>query len=78
MALKYSMKLAVANVGVLALASVSAAGQEIIRSEVSLEGTGFFTHDSSGNGDLNRATNIGGLLLRRRSENGWSCSAVAC
>ena len=66
MGLKYSMKLAVAIVGVLALASVSAAAQDIIRSEVSLEGTGFFTHDSSGNGDLNRATNTGGLLVGYR------------
>jgi outer membrane immunogenic protein len=66
MGLKYSMKLAVAIVCVLALVSVSAAAQDIIRSEVSLEGTGFFTHDSSGNGDLNRASNTGGLLVGYR------------
>jgi hypothetical protein len=66
MGLKYSVKLALAIVGVLALASVSAAAQDITRSEVSLEGTGFFTHDSSGNGDLNRATNTGGLLVGYR------------
>ena len=66
MGLKYSMKLAVVIVGVLALTSLSAMAQDIIRSEVSIEGTGFFTNDSSGNGVLDRATNTGGLLVGYR------------
>ena len=66
MGLKYSMKLAVVIVGVLALTSVSAMAQDIIRSEVSIEGTGFFTNDSSGNRVLDRATNTGGLLVGYR------------
>lgn len=66
MGLKYSIKAALLVVGVLALTSVSATAQEFIRSEVSIEGTGFFTHDSSGNGVLDRATNTGGLLVGYR------------
>jgi hypothetical protein len=63
MGLKASIKLAVVVMGALALASVSAVAQEIIRSEVSLEGAGFFTNNSSGNGVIDRATNTGGLLV---------------
>ena len=63
---KYSIKLAVVVVGALALASVSAQAQDIIRSEVSFEGTGFFANNSSGNGVVDRATNTGGLLVGYR------------
>lgn len=66
MGLKYSIKLAVVIVCAVALTSVGAVAQEIIRSEVSLEGTGFFTNNSSGNGVLDRATNTGGLLVGYR------------
>ena len=65
MGLKYSIKLAVV-LGALALASASAVAQEIIRSEVSLQGTGFFTNNSSGHGLIDRATNTGGLLVGYR------------
>ena len=66
MELKYWIKLAIAVLGVMAVTCVSAAAQEIIRSEVSIEGTGFFTNDSSGSGVLNSATNTGGLLVGYR------------
>lgn len=66
MGLKYTTKLALVVVGVLALTSLNAVAQDIIRSEVSIEGTGFITHDSSGNGVLDRATNTGGLLVGYR------------
>lgn len=49
---------------ILALSMVAAAQEQ--RSEVSIEGTGFFTKDSSGNGVLDRATNTGGFLIGYR------------
>ena len=45
--------------------TMSAVAQEI-RSEISIEGTGFFTKDSTGNGILDRATNTGGFLVGYR------------
>ena len=66
MKLNYSMKVTFAVLGCLALTCVSAAAQDFIRSEVSVEGTGFFTNDSSGRGVLNSATNTGGLLVGYR------------
>src|SRR2546430_10964810 len=51
-----------AAVGVLALSSVNAVAQEI-RSEISLQGTGFFTKDADGNGIRQHATDTGGFLL---------------
>ena len=65
MELKYSMKRAAVVVGVLALVSVTAVAQEI-RSEISIQGTGFFTKDAQGNGVLDRATNTGGFLVGYR------------
>ena len=60
-------------VGLLALLSLTAAAQEI-RSEVSVQGTGFFTKDSEGDGVRNRATNTGGLLFGYRYNfNRWAC-----
>src|SRR5258706_13162652 len=54
-----------AVVGVLALSSVNAVAQEI-RSEISLQGTGFFTKDADGNGIRQHATDTGGFLVGYR------------
>src|SRR5258708_13629616 len=54
-----------AAVCVLALSSVNAAAQEI-RSEISLQGTGFFTKDADGNGIRQHATDTGGFLVGYR------------
>jgi opacity protein-like surface antigen len=47
------------------LAAVAVVAQES-RSEISLQGTGFFTKDSSGNGTLQRGTETGGFLVGYR------------
>jgi opacity protein-like surface antigen len=47
------------------LLAVSAVGQES-RSEISLQGTGFFTKDSTGRGTTDRTTNTGGFLVGYR------------
>jgi len=47
------------------LLGVSAAAQES-RSEVSLQGTGFFTKDTTGQGTTERSTNTGGFLVGYR------------
>jgi opacity protein-like surface antigen len=63
---KYSVKpSALAIVGCMALLSLRAPAQEV-RSEVSVQGTGFFTKDSNGNGIRNKATETGGLLIGYR------------
>jgi outer membrane immunogenic protein len=54
-----------AVLSILLVLSMSAVAQEI-RSEISVEGTGFFTKNSSGNGIDNQATNAGGVLLGYR------------
>ena len=60
------MKLTVATVvGVGALQSVTAVAQET-RSEVSVQGTGFFTKESDGNGVQDHVTNTGGFLIGYR------------
>lgn len=56
--------------GIIALAfitlmSVTAIAQEV-RSEISVQGTGFFTKDTEGNGIRNQVTNTGGFLLGYR------------
>ena len=53
-------------VGLLLALTMSAVAQEQQRSEISIEGTGFLTHDNSGNGVLDRATNTGGFLVGYR------------
>jgi hypothetical protein len=68
--LKYSMKRAIVVVGVLVIISMTAVAQEI-RSEISVQGTGFFTtgfftKDTQGNGVLDRATDTGGFLVGYR------------
>jgi opacity protein-like surface antigen len=51
--------------GIVLLAAVAVVAQES-RSEISLQGTGFFTKDSSGNGTLQRGTETGGFLVGYR------------
>lgn len=47
------------------LFALSATAQEV-RSEISLQGTGFFTKDSTGRGTRERSTNTGGFLVGYR------------
>ena len=54
----------IAGASVLAL-TISAMAQES-RSEISLQGTGFFTKDTTGQGTTERSTNTGGLLIGYR------------
>jgi outer membrane immunogenic protein len=49
----------------LILLCITTAAQEV-RSEVSVQGTGFFTKDSSNNGIDNKATETGGVLIGYR------------
>ena len=56
----------IAVLGLIAILSFTAAAQDIVRSEISVQGTGFFTKDTTGNGKLDRATNTGGLLVGYR------------
>lgn len=60
------IKLAVATTLTLAvLQSATAVAQES-RSEISVQGTGFFTKDSDGNGVRNHVTNTGGFVIGYR------------
>src|SRR6202166_4724660 len=65
MELKYSMKRTAMVVGILALVSITAVAQEN-RSEISVQGTGFFTKDTDGNGVSERGNETGGFLLGYR------------
>src|ERR1700756_2844115 len=65
MELKYSIKRTVVVLSVLALVSITAVAQEN-RSEISIQGTGFFTKDTSGNGTFESANKTGGFLLGYR------------
>ena len=56
---------AVAILTTVLLLAVSALAQEV-RNEVSVEGTGFFTKDATGNGISRTTTNTGGLLVGYR------------
>ena len=62
---KYSMKRAAMILGVLAVVSITAVAQEN-RSEISIQGTGFFTKDTDGNGIRQHATDTGGFLVGYR------------
>src|SRR3954468_1874227 len=65
-ATRYSRKRAGFTVAaVVALLSMISAAQEI-RSEVSVQGTGFFTKDSHGDNVENKATKTGGILVGYR------------
>ena len=71
MKLKYSIKQTATIVGILALVSITAVAQEN-RSEISAQGTGFFTKDTDGNGIQQHASDTGGFLLGYRySFNRW-------
>ena len=60
------IKLALASaVGVAALHPTTTIAQET-RSEISIQGTGFFTKDSEGNGIQDHVTNTGGFLIGYR------------
>ena len=65
MKLTYSIKRTATVVGILALVSVTAVAQEN-RSEISVQGTGFFTKDTAGNGVSQHADDTGGFLLGYR------------
>src|ERR1700757_5047080 len=65
MELKNSIQRAAVVVGILALVSITAVAQEN-RSEISVQGTGFFTKDTAGNGVFERANETGGFLLGYR------------
>src|ERR1700731_792272 len=65
MQLKYSTKRTALVVGILALVSITAVAQEN-RSEISVQGTGFFTKDTAGNGVFEPANETGGFLLGYR------------
>ena len=56
---------AIAFIASVLLLSMGAAAQEM-RSEISVQGTGFFTKDSDANGIRNQATNTGGFLVGYR------------
>ena len=63
---KYLVKpAALAIVACIAVLSLRAVAQEV-RSEVSVQGTGFFTKDASGNGIKDQATKTGGVLVGYR------------
>jgi opacity protein-like surface antigen len=65
MKLTYSIKRAAVVVSILALVSITTVAQEN-RSEISIQGTGFFTKDTAGNGVFERANETGGFLLGYR------------
>jgi outer membrane immunogenic protein len=65
MELKYSIQRPAVIVGILAFVSITALAQET-RSEISVQGAGFFTKDTDGNGIPQNATNTGGFLIGYR------------
>ena len=66
MEMKHSLKrTGIAFLSLLAVLSVNGVAQET-RSEVSVQGTGFFTKDTQGNGVRDQATNTGGFLVGYR------------
>ena len=72
MQLKDSLKRTGIVVGVALLLSMAAAAAQEERSEISVQGTGFFTKDTGGNGIEERASETGGFLLGYRYDiNRW-------
>ena len=65
MGLKDSVKRAAVVLAILAIVFVAAVAQET-RSEVSVQGTWFFTKDTEGNGVRDHATNTDGFLIGYR------------
>ena len=63
-------------VGIALLTTIAAAQES--RSEISLQGTGFFTKDATGNGNLQRGSNTGGFLVGYRYHfNRWIAAETA-
>jgi opacity protein-like surface antigen len=58
-------KIAIILAGAALLLGIGASAQES-RSEISLQGTGFFTKDTTGQGTTERSTNTGGFLVGYR------------
>jgi hypothetical protein len=56
---------AIIVVSLVLLLAIDVTAQEV-RSEISLQGTGFFTKDSTDQGTLQRSTNTGGFLVGYR------------
>jgi opacity protein-like surface antigen len=68
---------AIVILGAIFLLSVGAAAQET-RSEISVQGTGFFTKDSNGQGILQQGTQTGGVLAGYRYHiNRWLSAEAA-
>lgn len=66
MEVKHSIKRAgMTAIALIGLLSITAVAQEV-RSEISVQGTGFFTKDTDGNGIRDLVTNTGGFLLGYR------------
>lgn len=66
MELKHSFKrTGMTAVALIGLLSITAVAQET-RSEISVQGTGFFTKDTQGNGVRDHVTNTGGFLIGYR------------
>ena len=65
MELKAIQRMILGVVGVLALGFSTALAQEM-RSEISVQGTGFFTNNTNGNGIRHDSTDTGGVLIGYR------------
>lgn len=64
-------KIAIVIASAVVLLGIGASAQES-RSEISVQGTGFFTKDTTGQGTTERSTNTGGFLVGYRySLNRW-------
>jgi opacity protein-like surface antigen len=74
---KMSRKLVVAAVLAILLTAPKAMAQERHWQEIGLQGTGFFTKDSSGNGISQHAADTGGFLLSYRYHFNWWLAAEA-
>ena len=69
---KMNRRLALAGALAILLSASGAFAQEVHRQEISAQGTGFFTKDSSGNGINQHATDTAGFLLSYRYHfNAW-------
>lgn len=65
-------KIAVALIVAVGLSALPAMAQDQNRQEVSVQGTGFFTKNSTGDGILQHSTNAGGFLVGYRYHfNDW-------
>jgi opacity protein-like surface antigen len=70
-------KLAMMIASAALLVGISASAQES-RSDVALQGTGFFTKDATGQGTTQRSTNTGGFLVSYRYHiNRWLAAEAA-